>query len=309
MSSDLVVASPSAPSTDAAGDVRALSAGELVHRRLVQQVALLHRHESGIRRGVPDSVHQARVSCRRLRAALATFHPLFDRTVTEPVREELRWLAGALGEARDAEVMHERLRRLVEEEPFVEGPVRARLRRTYLARARQGNRDADEVMGSERHSALLRALEELVDDPPWTARATGDAHRLVESRLRTERRRLERRVEAAYAPGLAAAARDRAVHDARKAAKRYRYAWEAAVPVLGQQAETAVAQARGLTRLLGDRQDSTMTRAHLEQLARDATDAGECASTYRRLHDREDQQARRLDEEFLRRWRAFAQNS
>lgn len=284
------------------------SGRELVHRRLVEQVALLHEHGSGIARGVPDSVHQTRVTCRRLRAVLGTFRALLDRDVTEPLRDELRWLAGAFSEARDAEVMHERLRGLVAEEPFVEGPVDARLRRSYDARARQGRIDADAAMASARHRALLASMDELVADPPWTDHAAADARLLVEGRVRAERRRLARRVEAAYgAPGRDGPAHDRAVHDARKAAKRYRYAWEAAVPVLGRPAEDAVAEARALTQVLGDRQDSTVTRGDLRQLARDATRAGESSFTYGRLHAREEERARRLDAEFLRRWRAIAQ--
>lgn len=220
------------------------SAGCLLHRRLTEQVALLRLHDSGIRRGVPDSVHQTRVTCRRLRAALATFRPLLDRTVTDPIREELRWVTHALGEARDAEVMHERLRGLVNEEPFVEGPVRSRLRSTYLAREREAKRVVDAAMASERYFALLRSLEDLVSDPPWTDRAHDDARKLIKSRIRAERRRLGHRVEAAYdVPDLAGSALDIAVHDARKAAKRFRYAWEAAVPLLGEEAENAVTNA------------------------------------------------------------------
>jgi len=68
-----------------------------------------------MRRQTPDAVHQARVTCRRLRAALGTFGPLLDPAVTGPVRVELRWAARALGGARDAEVVHLRLSSLVDE--------------------------------------------------------------------------------------------------------------------------------------------------------------------------------------------------
>ena len=63
-----------------------------------------------VRLGIEDSVHRMRVASRRLRSALATFRPLFDREVGDRLREELKWLGGVLGPARDAEVMHERLR-------------------------------------------------------------------------------------------------------------------------------------------------------------------------------------------------------
>ena len=58
----------------------------------------------------PDAVHKARVATRRLRSALRTFRPLLDRTVTDPLRREVRWLTGALGAPRDAEVLLQALR-------------------------------------------------------------------------------------------------------------------------------------------------------------------------------------------------------
>ena len=54
-------------------------------------------------------MHKMRVGTRRLRSALATFRPLLDRAVTDPIRDELKWIAGELGGARDAEVLRERL--------------------------------------------------------------------------------------------------------------------------------------------------------------------------------------------------------
>jgi inorganic triphosphatase YgiF len=53
----------------------------------------------------PDALHQARVALRRLRSALT----LFRRTVRgkdyQHLREELRWFAGQLGEARNLDVL------------------------------------------------------------------------------------------------------------------------------------------------------------------------------------------------------------
>ena len=70
-----------------------------------------------MRRDAPDAVHKMRVAVRRLRNALATYRPLFVREQTEPVREELKWLAAELGEPRDAEVMRERLEVMLADEP------------------------------------------------------------------------------------------------------------------------------------------------------------------------------------------------
>ena len=92
--------------------------------------------------------------------------------MTEPIRDELRWVARTLSDARDAEVMHERLRGLVEEERLVVGPIRRRLQRTYRAQEREGMRTGDELLASDRYFSLLRALDGLIADPPWTEEVT-----------------------------------------------------------------------------------------------------------------------------------------
>ena len=67
-----------------------------------------------VRLDAPDAVHKMRVATRRLRSALTTFKALFAADVVRPLRDELKWLAGELGAARDAEVMRERVRKAVE---------------------------------------------------------------------------------------------------------------------------------------------------------------------------------------------------
>ena len=76
-----------------------------------------------------EGLHKARIACRRLRAALATYRPLLDREVTDPLRTEVEWLGRSLAEARDATVVRDRLRALIDAErpDVVVGPVRARL--------------------------------------------------------------------------------------------------------------------------------------------------------------------------------------
>ena len=248
---------------------------------------------------MPDSVHQFRVTARRLRGALATFRPLLGRPVTEPIRDELRWIARTLSDARDAEVMHERLRGLLEEEPVVVGPVRRRMQRTYRAQERDGMQNADELLASERYFSLLRALDGLIADPPWTEKGAEDARKLTRRRLRKERRRVQGRVEAAQALAeVDGEVHDVAVHRVRKSVKRFRYAIEAAEPVIGEDADRLRLKAKEQSQVLGERQDTTVTRADLLEMARAATEEGESAFTYGRLHAREAARAGELDREF-----------
>jgi hypothetical protein len=70
------------------------------------------------------------VATRRMRSVPATYRKLLDDAEKlSLLRDELKWLAGVLGEARDAEVMQTRLKGMVAEEPeeLVTGPVTRRV--------------------------------------------------------------------------------------------------------------------------------------------------------------------------------------
>ncbi|MGH8893022.1 MAG: CHAD domain-containing protein, partial [Actinomycetes bacterium] len=81
-------------------------AGDVVVDYLRQQVGELLRHEPQVRADDAEAVHDMRVATRRMRTTLAVFRPLFDRARTDPVRDELSWLADALGAVRDLDVLH-----------------------------------------------------------------------------------------------------------------------------------------------------------------------------------------------------------
>lgn len=274
--------------------------GAVLHRRLGTLVADLHVRDLEVRDDVPDGVHQARVTCRRLRSALVTFRPVLLRDVTEPIRDDLRWLALGLGDARDAEVVLERLRRLARDEVAPEdldvvlGRIDGHLQNLELA-ARQR---VDATMAAERYRAVLGSLDRLVAHPPWRKKASRPAEHVLSRRLHREQRRLDGFVEDAVAAHDHAAAFDDAMHAVRKAAKRLRYAWEVAEPVLGNTG--ARASAREVTRLLGERQDIVLTRAQLQRLEERTAAADRIASIYRQIRAGEEQRAARLADDALR---------
>ncbi len=94
-----------------------------------------------------------------------------------------------------------------------------------------------------------------------------------------DHRRLATRVEHALAlpPGPE---RDTAMHEARKAAKRARYAGEAARPALGKPAKRFAKRVKALQSLLGDHQDSVVAREALRTLGIQSHAAGETAFTW-----------------------------
>jgi inorganic triphosphatase YgiF len=85
--------------------------GEALGIAFENEYRALLTHDPGTRRGDdPEDLHQLRVATRRLRAFLRTARPLLEPEWAEPLREELGWLGGHLGPARDLDVMLIRFR-------------------------------------------------------------------------------------------------------------------------------------------------------------------------------------------------------
>lgn len=259
------------------------TAGGVVQEHLRVQVDELVRRDPDVRRDLPDAVHKMRVATRRLRSAFATFRPVLERERTNPLRAELRWLAEVLGEARDAEVLHARLRRLLADEPEPDGPVAERVDTVLDARYRAAHEAAVATLDGTRYLALLDALEALVADPPFTDRARGRADRVLPHVVRRTWHRLDRAMRAAEALD-AGEEQDRLLHEARKQAKQVRYAAEAVTPVFGRPAKQFARGVTGLQEALGEHQDSVVLREALREVAREAHEAGESTFTYGRLH-------------------------
>ncbi|WP_234425578.1 CYTH and CHAD domain-containing protein, partial [Streptomyces kebangsaanensis] len=112
------------------GERAPVTAGDHVLAYLRAQRDALVALDPAVRRDVHDSVHRMRVATRRLRSTLRTYRKVLDRTATDPLRGELKWLGGELGLDRDQEVLTERLTAGLDAVPdtLVTGPVRARLR-------------------------------------------------------------------------------------------------------------------------------------------------------------------------------------
>ncbi|MFC9700416.1 CHAD domain-containing protein [Streptomyces sp. NPDC056943] len=287
-----VPASGTAQAPGPARGERPGTAGHAVLAYVREQVDAIVALDPAVRRDLPDAVHQLRVACRRLRSAFRSYRKVLDRDVTEPVGAELKWLAGELGAARDQEVLTERLRGRIDALPRTLrlGPVRGRLRSWAAARARGGRRRTLAALDSARYLALLDTLDELLADPPLRKAAARDARPVLARAVLKDHARLAARVDRALAldPGED---RDLALHAARKAAKRARYAAEAAAPALGKPARRVAKRVKSVQSLLGEHQDGVVAREALRELATQAHAAGESAFTWGLLHGREEAEA------------------
>lgn len=280
------------------------SAGDVVVAYLREHGERLAALDPLVRSDEPDSVHQMRVTTRRLRSTLQTFSEVIPRSGTEEILAGLKWLGGVLGEARDAEVLASRLTRNVRAIPaeLVLGPVQARVQGHFAPIQAAAHQNVLAALDSPRYFALRDALDGMLAGPPWSAEAARPAGQVLPGAANRTYRRTRRRMHRAgqTPPGRP---RELAFHEARKAAKRARYAGEAISPALGKQARHFTKQMKKIQTVLGDHQDAVVARGVDRELGISAHLAGENGFTYGLLYDQEDQRAARLRAKAQRTWK------
>jgi CHAD domain-containing protein len=292
-----------APRTEAVVAAEPVTAGDHVLAYVRAQRDAIVELDPAVRRDVYDSVHRMRVATRRMRSAFRSYGKVLDRAVTDPIGDELKWLAGELGVDRDQEVLTERLTAALDELPrtLLAGPVRTRLRTWAHARRSGSRRHLIAVLDGRRYLDLLAALDTLLATPPLLKAASDNAEKVIGKAVRKDFDKLSGLVGQAVdlSPGTE---RDLAIHEARKKAKRTRYSAEAATPVLGKPAKSLVGDMKSLQTLLGEHQDSVMARVALRDVATQAHAAGESSFTYGVLYGREEQTAASVEAELPGTW-------
>ncbi|MEU8925236.1 CYTH and CHAD domain-containing protein [Kitasatospora sp. NPDC048545] len=267
------------------------TAGALVMAGFRAQLGALLALDAAVRTGEEDSVHRMRVTARRLRSQLKAHKRLFDRRQTEPLEVELRRLGRLLGRARDQEVLGELLVDGLDAVPAGQhgGELRGQLTERYACGYRSAWRQAVAELDGTRYFTLLERLDAFAADPPLRGRADRKARRYLSDVLRHEQRRTVERLDHALhtAPGPD---RDRALHDARKAAKRARYTADHAQPHLPRDRAKRVARfgarMKKLHKVLGTHQDSVVARHELIALTTSGDRAGRRhAFAYGLLHE------------------------
>ena len=201
-----------------------------------------------------EMVHATRTSLRRLRATVRTFPQSFPDLVADDA--DLQWVALGFGAVRDADVLAELLL-----------PLAGSLS-TTTAEAPSGEQHA---LAAALTSARERAITDLAahaEDARWT-RAVGQleqwsaapptltASSTVDT-LRRARDTVRRRLSAADG-------HPNALHSARKAAKRWRYAAELLAPV-EPAAQEHLEKAQEVQEVLGELQDTVIGTEFLNGL-------------------------------------------
>lgn len=160
----------------------------------------------------PQALHQARVAIRRMRSAFSIFKPMIGGD-GKGLRDELRWLACALGKARDLDVLLDRA---------PPGPLRDR-----IAAARGAAYDElFDVLRTRRARVIMLNIAHWLVQGRWTGgeerKVDGDqpARAFAATGLGRLRRRIKRRGD-----GLASVSVETR-HEVRKDARKLRYASE-----------------------------------------------------------------------------------
>ncbi|GAA1973803.1 CHAD domain-containing protein [Catenulispora subtropica] len=251
---------------------------------LLAKAEKLEELEPAVRADEPDAVHQMRVAARTLRANLRTFADVLPDS--GDLVGELAWLGDALGPAREAEVMAEVVLGLLARTPedLVVGPVRERVEQVFGLDHESALTVVAETLDSERYHELVRALKAYAESAkPGRKPDLSKLHRKVRRRMR------------AALPMPHGPERDVAMHDARKATRRARYAAEA----LGHPSKPI----KALADVLGEEHDRVVTATALTDLAAGANQAGENAFTYGVLLGLVRCDSRKFDKQVRKAWR------
>ena len=251
-----------------------LSLSELAFAVLRRQFATMRAHEAGSRLGDdPEEVHDMRVATRRMRAAIKLFKDALPERARW-IRDELKWVAGVLGDVRDFDVQLEQI------EEWSEGADeegREALSRTGKALERQREEARGrliEALDSARYERLessfaamlkLGPTREVVPGGGPDPRSKADEPVLsagpgLLSRRYRKWRKLADAIDESSDP--------EDFHELRKEGKRLRYALEFFTPVYGEETTTdLIRPLKALQDDLGRHQDAIVAAERLRELA------------------------------------------
>jgi CHAD domain-containing protein len=226
---------------------------ERIRYLLAVQLREIETHDPGVRRGDDaEDVHKFRVATRRTRAIIRATRPLLGGTLTS-LGNELKWLAAALGEVRDLDVLLEHLRE--EAADLGDDGRSAELLLSALGREREAKRvELLRALDSDRYLALLDAFAAAVASLPDLEAPDG---------LRPLAAKALKRLRKA-ASALPDDPSDDELHGLRIRAKRARYAAELAG---GKKLKPTIAALKHVQDVIGEHQDAVVAEGKLRSVA------------------------------------------
>jgi len=121
-----------------------------------------------LRQGDPEGLHQARVSVRRLRAAMSLFTELLRDDGTQAIKNELKWIMGEFGPAREMDILTSRLAKASQSQLWSpNGAPMAALGKELEAKRRRAFQRAQAAVASTRFRVLLIDLTAWIEAGEW----------------------------------------------------------------------------------------------------------------------------------------------
>ena len=236
-----------------ASEAAGLDCATAFQKMTLDCVAAIKAHHSSACAGDAEAVHQIRVAITRLRAAVAFFTPIVVDAEWRRLKEEIAWLNGPLGDARDSDVAVAYARR----KRYGEWAQRAIGEQLDQSQTRD-HRRLVRCLRSVRTQRLIAALAGWIRQGPWLARYKRRKHAeaLQPYCARELNRWHERLVRKGRSLETLGASRR---HRLRIKAKRFRYMLEAlteTVTLLGRgEFHHLHRPAKRMQRALGDMRD------------------------------------------------------
>lgn len=235
---------------------------DLLYWYLGKRRQSLSRHRPIACEGIhPEGVHKMRVAIRRTRAMLTAFDDILPRKVAKSLDRDLKWIAGQLGAARDADVCAMAISDIHAALPTGSEAAIA----PYVDYLRQGTLDAYNdlavVLCGRRYLATMDSLDRFVSagatrDPELTiAKAS---QRYVRPAISKTLRRGDR---------IGRRSTSRELHKLRIRTKRLRYLLDLFSKGQPRKWQATISALEKLQDLLGEHQDACTARQRLDAFA------------------------------------------
>lgn len=234
-----------------------MNAGQAFQKIITDALEHLFDNEIPVIQGMPGGVHQARVSIRRIRAALRAFKRILPYDKRKAFNGEFRWFQGRLGRARDWHVfLSETLPNIRDRHGNAHINL-DRLHKIALRERRRATRDAMQLFQGKRYTRLLLQFQR------WLIALERENPELFQTDLQEfSRRVLEKtRRDMLLDPRPLSRMSADELHELRKRGKKARYATEFFADLLDPgRLEPYVEMMKAIQKQLGDANDAVVAR-------------------------------------------------
>ncbi len=220
-----------------------------------------------------EGVHQLRVTIRRLRSALSLFRSAIPREISQPWSEEMRWIGGEFGLARDLDVfIAEGLGHASARLPLPGADEICDIARERRARAYQ--EQVQPMLASKRYRRFKEGFHDWFSHRRWESQEASRKSRELQSNklVPFARALLDKQERLVLLTGSHVDRNDApAMHQLRIECKKLRYAAEFFRPLFVGM-DDFISHMKGLQDLLGLMNDVAVTRQLLDILLAEEND-------------------------------------